>query len=76
MLRIVFLITWLLYIQFSLHTLLPYVIALAYAGSGDFGWLQDAGYLLAAASILAISVHLHVVLIRLILLRVRVFGQA
>jgi hypothetical protein len=74
-LRVLILLTWLLYIRFTIHVLVPYVIALAYAGSGGLGWLADAGYLLGATGLMIIGCHLHAIMLRLILLRPRAFGQ-
>jgi hypothetical protein len=74
--EVVMLIIWFLYIQFTLHKLLPYVVALAYAGSGAFGWLQNTGYIVSSAILLAIGLHLHVISLRLVLLRQRVFRSS
>lgn len=75
-LRAIFLTIWVIYVQYSIHILLPYVIALAYAGSGDIGLIYNMTYLAGAVVIAAISLHLHTVLLRLLLLKPRLFGQA
>ena len=74
-LRVIFLVIWMLYVSYTLHFLLPYVIALAYAGSGGFGLLFNCIYLVGAVVIAAISLHLHTVLLRLLFLKPRMFGQ-
>ncbi len=74
-LRIFFLIIWVPYIQLTLHLLLPYVIALAYAGSGELGWLYNSAYLVGAVIIGFLSLHLHVILARLLAFKPRIFGQ-
>lgn len=74
-LRLLALIVWLLYIRFTIHVLIPYVIAVAYAGAGA-GISVEAGlYLLEATVLATLAVHLHVILLRLLLLRPRAFGQ-
>lgn len=74
--RAVILVAWFLYIQFTIHILIPYVVALAYAASGDLGWLTDTVYLAGAACLMIIGMHIHVVMLRLLLLRPRAVGQA
>lgn len=75
-LRATFLAVWVACVHYTIHVLLPYIIALAYAGSGDIGWLYNSTYLVGALIISAISLHLHTVLLRLVLLKPRLFGQA
>ena len=74
-LRLAMLVIWLAYVQFTLHTLLPYVIALSVAAAGGYGWVLGALYAAGAILLLALAIHLHVVLLRLTLLRTRVFGR-
>lgn len=74
--RLILLVTWLLYAEFTIHVLVPYIMALADAGSGGLGWLADTTYLLSAMGLTVVCVHLHTVMLRLVLLRPRVFGQA
>lgn len=64
--RLLLLAVWLAYISLTLHILLPYVIASAYAGSG---------YILWALLIAIVTLHIHVVMLRLISLRPRLFGD-
>ena len=74
--RAVILVIWFLYIQFTIHVLIPYVVALAYAASGELGWLTDAVYLLVATLLMIITIHIHTVMLRLLLLRPRAIGEA
>ncbi len=73
--RISSLVVWIFYVRFTLHLLLPYTIALSYAGSGDSGWLYDILYLISAVALGAITLHVHTVLLRLLVLKPRIFGQ-
>ncbi len=73
--RILVFVAWLLYIRFTIHVLVPYVIALAYAGSGGLGLFESGGYLLGAAVLMILGIHLHTVMLRLMLLKPRAFGQ-
>jgi hypothetical protein len=74
LIRLLVLIAWFLYLQFTVHVLLPYVIALAYAGSGslDLNLWQETFYLIAGVVLLALTIHLHTVALRLALLKTRV----
>jgi hypothetical protein len=73
--RLVALLAWLAYANFSLHFLLPYVVASAQAGSGGLGWLASTGYIVWAIVVATITLHIHVVLARLLWLRPRLFGD-
>lgn len=74
-LRFVVLVAWLLYIKFTLHVILPYALAVAYAATGSIGYLASVGYILWGISLLCIGLHLHIILMRLFVLRPRLFGQ-
>jgi hypothetical protein len=74
-LRLAALITWLFYISFTLHLILPYTLAVAYAATGPVGQLAAGGLVLWGVFLLAFCLHLHTILLRLILLRPRLFGQ-
>lgn len=74
-LRGIFLATWVAYANFTLHAILPYVIAMSYAGSGGLGWLYNSTYLVGAVIIGTACLHLHTILLRLLLLKPRMFGQ-
>jgi hypothetical protein len=72
--RMVTLIVWVLFLQFTLHFIIPYVVAVAYAAGDLQGIGQTTLYLVWGAGILALALHIHVVLIRLFFLRPRLFG--
>ncbi|MDB5164805.1 MAG: hypothetical protein JWL89_431 [Candidatus Saccharibacteria bacterium] len=75
MVRIAVLLTWFLYLQLTIHLFVPYAIAVAYAASGALSILYGAAYLLWGIGLLAIILHVHVVLSRLLFLRPRLFGN-
>lgn len=75
LLRGIFLLMLVFLVSFTLHTILPYVIAMAYAGSGGLGWIYNATYLVGGVVIGALTLHLHAVLLRLVVLKPRLFGQ-
>jgi hypothetical protein len=72
--RLVALILWLLYLQFTVHTIIPYAIAVSFAGTLETSWLTGGLYVLAGIAILCVSAHAHAILIRLTALRPRLFG--
>lgn len=76
LLRGIFLSAWVFFVSATLHTILPYVIALTYAGSGNLGWLYNSTYLIGAILVSMICLHLHTVLLRLLALKPRLFGQS
>lgn len=75
-LRVISIIGWALYAAFFISTLLPFVSVLNELGieaigeDSWFGWVQCVLSFL----LLAVAIHLHVVLLRLIVLRPRLFG--
>jgi ABC-type multidrug transport system permease subunit len=74
--RFAVLVAWFLYLQFTLRVLLPYVVALGYAGAGATINRQSGIYLVTGVLLLALGIHLHTVLLRLVMLRPRIFGTA
>jgi ABC-type multidrug transport system permease subunit len=74
--RLAVIVIWFLCLRFTQHVLLPYVIALSYTGSGSLylNWLQNTAYLSAATALAALTLHVHVVLLRLAFLRTRLFS--
>jgi hypothetical protein len=72
--RALALLLWLLYIQFTIHVLLPYITALAYVGSGILLPLTNFLFLLAAIGLSLIIFHIHILMLRLLLLRPRIIG--
>jgi hypothetical protein len=68
------LLAWVFYLQYTLHTIVPYAIAVGYAGTLEASWMLGVLYVLGAVAILIISGHAHTMLIRLIALRPRLFN--
>lgn len=73
--RLATLVFWLLYIVVFFRIILPYVLAAAQIAAGDVMAPQAWPYLLLSFVILTLSLHLHIVMLRLTLLRPRVFAQ-
>jgi len=67
---------WVVYALFFFHHVLPYYTALSIAGSAQVGGPQDVGYALLAIIVMSIAIHLHVILLRLFLVRPRIFTRA
>ncbi len=74
--RLVVLALWIPFIMFFFHHLIADSIASALAGSAQLVTLQGAEYVLLAFVIMAASLHLHTILLRLLLLRPRIFTQS
>ncbi len=71
--RLAVLIAWIIYWAFFIKTLLPLSILLARSGASNLpsptGWL----YGLSGLAILVLCVHIHLIFLRLIMLRARLF---
>ena len=65
---------WLLYLQLFIRLLLPYALAAAHAARLN-GALNGIGQIGLAALVLFIGIHLHLVFLRLLLLKTRVFAD-
>jgi len=65
---------WLLYVQLFIRLLLPYALAAAHAARLS-GVLNGIGQIGMAALVLFVSLHLHLVFLRLLLLKTRVFAD-
>ena len=65
---------WLLYVQLFIRLLLPYALAAAHAARLS-GALNGIGQIGLAAVVLFISIHLHLIFLRLLLLKTRVFAD-
>ena len=74
MLRIVAIIAWFGLIKLSIEALVPYVGSSLQIAAGSMQLVDKIGYSALAAMTLVFSIHLHVMLIRLITLRYRLFG--
>lgn len=75
LLRFIFLGLWVGYVQLFLHIGLPYSLAAAYIAGMNMLSLNGLEYALLALVVATVSVHFHVVFLRLTLLRVRVFSS-
>jgi hypothetical protein len=73
--RLLFVLVWFLLIKLSLKLLLPYSIAAVHFATGPNGWVNRIVYISLAFIVLLLTLHAHTVLIRLIGLRPRLFGQ-
>ena len=74
--RVVILLLWLAFVNYSTHTILPYAISLARVSTGNHGFLVSASYPLGAVCLLAACLHLHTIFLRMLLLKPRVFWQS
>jgi len=68
--RIIVLIVWVLYIAFTLHVLLPYILALTTAAKSA-ALLPGAGFCVLAVGLAGLTLHVHLIAIRLLWLRAR-----
>ena len=73
--RLATLIVWLLYIMLFFRVILPYVLAAANIGGSDILSIRAVPYTLLAFAVLAIALHLHLMLLRLVMLRPRLFSE-
>jgi hypothetical protein len=73
---VVILLGWFFFARYTLHVVVPYVIAIAYVATGTFEWLIGIGYFLCAAGLLAVCLHVHIILLRLLFMRPRLFGRS
>jgi hypothetical protein len=72
--RLMVLVLWVIYLQIFLRILLPYVLAAAHVAATSLLSFSGIGYALLALVVGLLALHVHVVLLRLLLLKVRVFG--
>lgn len=66
---------WLGFIVIFFRLLLPYCLAAAHVGAGSITTPTGVVYLLLAALVLTLCLHVHVVMLRLVVLRPRIFSQ-
>lgn len=71
--RTLALIIWFVYLNFSVHHIMPYAIAVGYAGTAATNWLQGAVLILAGILAAAICLHIHTIFVRFIALKPRLF---
>jgi flagellar biosynthesis protein FlhB len=74
--RLVVIVVWIPYILLFFHHIVPYVIGLALAASPNLASAAGVGYVILAPVVLAVSLHVHTVLLRLLVLRPRLFSHA
>jgi hypothetical protein len=74
--RVVILLLWLPYILVFFHRVVPYAIAMAHNGAADLISLHGLADSLLAFAVITVTVHIHVVLLRLVLLKPRVLSSA
>ncbi len=74
--RLIVLAVWFPLLHFSTHVVLPYAIAVGHVAIGIVGLLPAIGYTLWGISLLVICLHLHTIMLRLLLLRPRLFWQS
>ena len=72
--RAAILVGWLLYIQVFMRLLLPYALAVAHAVRMNDAFIGTVQVCIAVL-LLFVSIHLHLVLLRLFLLKTRVFAD-
>lgn len=65
---------WLAYLQLFLRVILPYVLAAAHVAAVNLVSASGIGYTLLALAMLFVALQAHVVFLRLVWLRLRVFG--
>ncbi|HEY1064072.1 MAG TPA: hypothetical protein VGE30_02110 [Candidatus Saccharimonadales bacterium] len=73
--RVLVVIAWFVFLQVTLHALVPYALAAANIASQSFS-LQSAGYAALAVVVIYAMVWAQAVFFRLFMLRTRVFGRA
>jgi hypothetical protein len=69
------LVAWIIYILFTIHRIFPYCVALAITASGHNGLVMNTEYALLGTVVGAVALHLHVILMRLLLLKPRSFSS-
>jgi multisubunit Na+/H+ antiporter MnhB subunit len=73
-LRIGALIGLLALLNYTVHRILPYSVALSYAGTTENNWLTGVLFVLFGMLVLLVVSHAHTILLRLIVLKPRLFG--
>ena len=66
---------WIGYLEVFLKVLLPYALAAAHVAAVNLASFTGIGYVLLAFAVLFVALQLHVVFMRLVWLRLRVFGE-
>lgn len=74
-LRLVMLGVWIVYLQVFLRILLPYSLGAAHVAASS-ALLNGVAYSVLAVVVLFVALQIHVVMLRLIFLRTRIFGSS
>lgn len=74
-LRVAALIVWIVYFIFFARVLVPFCILLGRVDMNNLITLRGVGGMLAAFALLAISLHIHTICMRVLVLRPRLLGQ-
>ena len=74
--RLVVVLVWVAYLQLFLKVLLPYVLAVSHVAATNSLSLSGVGYAVLGLAVAFVALQAHSVLLRLFLLKVRVFGDA
>lgn len=74
--RLAVLLLWLGYLQIFLKVLLPYCLAAAHVAATTQARLSGIGYGFLAFMVLLVALQAHVIFLRLVFLRRRLFGSA
>lgn len=74
--RLLALMGWTLYAALTVSSLLPYILAMSAAAKGAGDILLGIGYGAAAVGLAVVFLHIHLIFLRLVTLRPRVFGGA
>jgi hypothetical protein len=73
--RLLVAVAWFVYSIFFIKILLPFSVLSARVGAGQLPQLSGWLYGIMGLLVLAVSLHIHVIFLRLVLLRVRVSGS-
>ncbi len=75
-LRAVVLVAWVLFIELTIHVILPYAVALTQFSSSAVGLFNTGLDAVLAFAVLVVCLHVHTIMLRLLLLKPRVFFSA
>jgi hypothetical protein len=73
--RLLVLGVWWVYTLLFLHQVLPYIVSASIVGSSQLQRWQTTEYTVLAIVVMAVALHVHIVLLRLLLLRPRIFSS-
>ncbi|HTB49294.1 MAG TPA: hypothetical protein VK712_04390, partial [Verrucomicrobiae bacterium] len=75
-LRLLAIIVWFIFIDIFLKRIIPYSITAAHASAANLLSLSAVLYILLSFVMIALSMHVHAILLRLAVRRPRVFSRA